>query len=89
MPDPIGQGAYGLVFKGFIKETNMTIALKKTKIENYNDGIPSTTLREISILHELNHPNVVRLVDVVMTDSSIWFVQEFCNIDLSKYLRDL
>ncbi len=67
----------------------MTIALKKTKIENYNDGIPSTTLREISILHELNHPNIVRLVDVVMTDSSIWFVQEFCNIDLSKYLRDL
>lgn len=67
----------------------MTVALKKTKIENFNDGIPSTTLREISILHELDHPNIVKLVDVVMTDTHIWFVQEFCNFDLSRMMRDL
>ena len=63
--------------------------MKKTKIENYNDGIPSTTLREISILHELEHPNIVKLRDVVLTDTHIWFVQEFCNIDLAKLLRDI
>ena len=33
MQDPIGQGAYGSVFKGFLKESNITVALKKTKIE--------------------------------------------------------
>jgi serine/threonine protein kinase len=65
------------------------VALKRTKIENFNDGIPSTTLREISILHELDHPNIVKLKDVIMTDTHIWFVQEFCNVDLSKLLKEI
>lgn len=85
---PIGQGAYGSVYKGLDKATNQFVALKRTKIDNFNDGIPSTTLREISILHELDHPNIVKLRDVVLSDTHIWFVQEFCNIDLSKLLRD-
>jgi serine/threonine protein kinase len=62
------------VYKGVFKGTGETVALKKTKIENYNDGIPSTTLREISILHELEHPNIVKLRDVILTDTHIWFV---------------
>lgn len=86
---PIGQGAYGYVYKGVFNDSGETVALKRTKIENFNDGIPSTTLREISVLQELDHHNIVKLKDVVMTDTHIWFVQEFCNIDLAKYLRDI
>lgn len=54
-------------------------ALKRTKIENFADGIPSTTMREISILTELSHRNIVGLKDVVMTNTYIYFVVEFCN----------
>lgn len=71
---PIGSGAYGSVYKGINKQTNEIVALKRTKIENQSDGIPSTTLREISILSELSHPNIVALKDVITTDSHIWFV---------------
>lgn len=63
--------------------------MKKTKIENFNEGIPSTTMREISILTELQHPNIVSLKDIVMTDTCIFFVQEFCNIDLRAYLQQV
>ena len=44
---------------------------------------------EISILHELDHTNIVKLKDVVLTDTHIWFVQEFCNMDLSRLLREI
>ena len=71
---PIGQGAYGAVFKGTYLATGQDIAMKRTKIENVNDGIPSTTLREISILYELEHPNIVKLIDVIMAEQYIWFV---------------
>lgn len=70
-------------------DTGREIAMKRTKIENMNDGIPSTTLREISILHELDHPNIVQLVDVIMAEEYIWFVQEFCNMDLARLLKDI
>ena len=56
---PIGEGAYGEVYKGVCSQTGETIALKKTRIENMNDGILSTTMREISILTELEAHNVL------------------------------
>ena len=86
---PIGSGAYGYVYKGTCRVTGETFALKKTKIENFADGIPSTTMREISILTELQHPNIVGLKDVVMTDTYIYFVQEFCNKDLRNHLLSI
>jgi serine/threonine protein kinase len=88
-PKPIGKGAYGLVHQGTNKRTGEKVALKKTQIDNYSDGIPSTTMREISILTELQHPNIVSLKDVVMTDTCIFFIQEFCNIDLRAFLLQL
>ena len=38
--------------------------MKKIKIEDKYEGIPSTTLREISLLLILKHPNIVKLEDV-------------------------
>jgi len=86
-PKPIGKGAYGLVHQGTNKRTGEKVALKKTQIDNYSDGIPSTTMREISILTELQHPNIVSLKDVVMTDTCIFFIQEYCNIDMRAFLQ--
>lgn len=73
-PKPIGKGAYGQVHQGTNRRTGEKVALKKTTIDNYSDGIPSTTMREISILTELEHPNIVSLKDIVMTDTCIFFV---------------
>ena len=41
------------------------IALKKVKIEHCDEGVPSTALREISLLREIDHPGIIKLLDVV------------------------
>jgi len=53
-------GTYGVVYKGKHKKTNRIVALKKIRLESEEEGVPSTAIREISLLKELVHPNVVR-----------------------------
>ncbi|RQM20543.1 hypothetical protein B5M09_009565 [Aphanomyces astaci] len=61
----IGEGTYGVVYKAVDLNTNRTVALKKIRLESEDEGVPSTAMREISLLKELSHPNVVHLYDVV------------------------
>lgn len=56
----IGEGAYGAVYKAKDNTTNTLVALKITKFDSEDEGIPSTALREISILKTLSHPNIVK-----------------------------
>jgi serine/threonine protein kinase len=42
------------------KTTGELYALKKIRLESEDEGIPSTAIREISLLKELNHPNIVK-----------------------------
>jgi cyclin-dependent kinase 1 len=83
----IGSGTYGIVYKGINKETNEVIAIKKIKIELESEGVPSTALREISILRELRHPNIVELKDVVCAEKKLYLLFEYLDIDLRKYLE--
>lgn len=63
--EKIGEGAYGVVYKARDSSNNQKVAIKKIRLEHCEDGIPQTTLREISFLKELDHPNVVKLLDIV------------------------
>lgn len=56
----IGEGTYGVVFKARDNVQKDIVAVKKIKLENEDEGVPSTAMREISILKELQpHPNIV------------------------------
>lgn len=57
--EQLGEGAYGVVHKGINTKTQEVIALKKIKLETQSEGVPSTTIREISVLREIDHKNVV------------------------------
>ncbi|PKK17110.1 cyclin-dependent kinase 5 [Columba livia] len=48
-------------------------------------GVPSSALREICLLKELKHKNIVRLHDVLHSDKKLTLVFEFCDQDLKKY----
>ena len=56
----LGEGTYGVVYKAQNVETGVTVAMKKIRLEVEDEGIPSTALREISVLKTLDHPNVVK-----------------------------
>lgn len=51
-----------------------------------SEGVPSTAIREISLLRELTHPNIVQLFDVVDGDNHLYLVFEFLQQDLKKLL---
>ena len=84
--EKIGEGTYGIVYKAKDRVTGEIIALKKIRLEAEDEGIPSTAIREISLLKELQHPNIVRLYDVLHTERKLTLVFEFLDQDLKKYL---
>ncbi|VDP08687.1 unnamed protein product [Soboliphyme baturini] len=64
----------------------MMVAMKKIRLENDDEGVPSTAVREISLLKELRHPNVVRLEEVIMEENKLYLIFEYLSMDLKKYL---
>jgi serine/threonine protein kinase len=53
-------GTYGIVYKVCHRPTSQIYALKKIRLEGEDDGVPATAIREISILKELRHQNIVQ-----------------------------
>lgn len=58
--EKIGEGTYGVVYKARNKLTGKVVALKKVRLDSEEEGVPSTAIREMSLLKELQHPNIVR-----------------------------
>ena len=58
--EKLGEGTYGVVYKAIQKRTGDLVALKKIRLEKEDDGVPSTAIREISLLKGLKHPNIVK-----------------------------
>jgi len=86
--EKIGEGTYGVVYKAKNRLTSELVALKKIRLEAEDEGIPSTAIREISILKELQHPNIVRLHDVIHTEKKLTLVFEYLDQDLKKMLDE-
>ena len=53
-----------------------------------SEGVPSTAIREITLLKELEHPAVVQLLDVVHADDKLYMVFEYLNMDLKKHMDE-
>lgn len=82
----LGHGAYGRVYKARDTHNGTYIAMKKMNIDLEREGVPTTTLREVALLKELNHPNIVRLHDVIVTEKKLYLIFEFLERDLRKVL---
>lgn len=67
----IEEGAYGFVARAKEIATGKVVALKRLKIEpNDRNGLPVTGLREIQILKDCEHRNIVRLQEVVVGEDT-------------------
>jgi len=86
--EKIGEGTYGKVYKAQCIRSHSLVAIKKIRILFDEDGVPSTALREITLLKDVEgHANVVRLHDVFSSRSNLHLVFECLDMDLRGYLR--
>ncbi|OHT02028.1 Cyclin-dependent kinase 5 like protein [Tritrichomonas foetus] len=83
----IGKGAYGVVYKAKLSGTSTFVALKQIKIKK-EEGLPCTSLREISILKHVHHPNIISLESVFHTKKHITLVFEYCDSDLLRFMKN-
>ncbi|KAK9719429.1 negative regulator of the PHO system [Basidiobolus ranarum] len=83
--EKLGEGTYATVYKGKNRVNGETVALKEIHLDA-EEGAPSTAIREISLMKELKHVNIVRLHDVVHTENKLMLVFEFMEQDLKKYM---
>uniref|UniRef100_A0A9J2PBW5 Protein kinase domain-containing protein n=1 Tax=Ascaris lumbricoides TaxID=6252 RepID=A0A9J2PBW5_ASCLU len=84
--EKISEGTYGVVYKSKNKKTGQTVAMKRIRLEDENEGVPATTLREMSFLQELKHPNIVRLEEVIMEKTRLYLIFEYLEMDLRMFL---
>ncbi|XP_042750714.1 cyclin-dependent kinase 16-like, partial [Lagopus leucura] len=85
--DKLGEGTYATVYKGRSKLTENLVALKEIRLE-HEEGAPCTAIREVSLLKDLKHANVVTLHDIIHTQSCLTLVFEYLDRDLKQYLDD-
>ncbi|MCJ1373375.1 negative regulator of the PHO system [Loxospora ochrophaea] len=83
--EKLGEGTYATVFKGRNRQTGELVALKEIHLDS-EEGTPSTAIREISLMKELKHENVVSLHDVIHTENKLMLVFEHMDKDLKKYM---
>ncbi|KAG7279755.1 hypothetical protein CRUP_021371 [Coryphaenoides rupestris] len=86
--DLVGHGAFAVVFKGrHRKKTDWEVAIKSINKKNLSKS-QILLGKEIKILKELQHENIVGLYDVQEMPNSIFLVMEYCNGgDLADYLQ--
>ncbi|RWS31586.1 cyclin-dependent kinase 17-like protein [Leptotrombidium deliense] len=81
------KGTYATVFKGKSRLTDNLVALKEIKLE-HEEGTPCTAIREVSLLRDLKHNNIVTLHDIIHTEKTLTLVVEYLDKDLKQYMED-
>lgn len=89
----IGEGSYGVVFKCRNRESGQIVAIKKF-VESEDDPlIRKIAMREIRMLKNLKHPNLINLMEVFRRKKRLHLVFEYCDYtvlnELEKYPKGL
>ncbi|KAI1285866.1 Cyclin-dependent kinase 7 [Halotydeus destructor] len=87
----LGEGQFATVYKAKDNVTGNIVAVKKIKLgsrQEARDGINRTALREIKILQEIAHPNIIGLLDAFGHRSNVSLVFDFMETDLEIIIKD-
>jgi protein-serine/threonine kinase len=93
----LGEGEFGKVKLGWKRDGSSQVAIKlirRDSVQNHPGRLPKI-YREISILRDLAHPNIVRLHEMVETERHIGIILEYASggelfdyILNHRYLKD-
>ena len=83
----IGEGTYGTVLKVKHKETGLLLAIKKFKESEEDEQVRKTALREIRMLKQLRHHNIVCLIEVFRRRGKLHLIFEYVEKTLLTELE--
>ncbi|KIM82969.1 hypothetical protein PILCRDRAFT_447116 [Piloderma croceum F 1598] len=84
----VGEGTYAVVYRGREVSTGRKVAIKKIKVSQFKDGLDMSAIREVKYLRELQHQNVIELLDVFSSKTNLNLVLEFLDTDLEMIIKD-
>ncbi|XP_014238985.1 cyclin-dependent kinase 7 [Trichogramma pretiosum] len=90
--DFLGEGQFATVYKAKDSLNGKIVAVKKIKVGSRaeaKDGINRTALREIKLLQEIRHENIIGLLDVFGYKSNVSLVFDFMDTDLEVIIKDI
>ena len=84
----VGQGTYSNVYKARDRDTGKIVALKKVRFDTSEPESVKFMAREITILRQLDHPNVVKLEGLATSrmQYSLYLVFDFMQSDLARVI---
>lgn len=82
----VGEGTYGKVYKAKNELTGEHVALKKLRLESEREGFPITAIREIKLLQNFDHPNIVGLLEMSVEHNQIYMIFDYLDHDLTGLL---
>ncbi|XP_043804812.1 serine/threonine-protein kinase MHK isoform X3 [Manihot esculenta] len=85
--EELGDGTCGSVFKAIHMETYEIVAVKKMKRKFYF-WEECMNLREVKALRKMNHPNIIKLKEVVRENNELFFIFEYMEYNLYQIMRE-
>lgn len=83
----LGDGTYGSVMLARKQDTSQLVAIKRMKKKFYSWD-ECVNLKEVKSLRKLNHPNIIKLKEVVRENNQLYFVFEYMKENLYQMLKD-
>ncbi|GMG19784.1 unnamed protein product [Ambrosiozyma monospora] len=77
LKEKIGEGAFSTVYRAIDSKAKTEVAVKLIKKYEMDSAQQAAVLKEVTIMRQLDHPNVVKLIDFIETDQHYYIVQEF------------
>ncbi|KAF3566608.1 hypothetical protein DY000_02013458 [Brassica cretica] len=83
----VGDGTFGNVWRAVNKQAGEVVAIKKMK-KKYFSWEECMNLREVKSLSRMNHPNIVKLKEVIRENDILYFVFEYMECNLYQLMKD-
>ncbi|XP_019102510.1 PREDICTED: serine/threonine-protein kinase ATG1c isoform X2 [Camelina sativa] len=84
----IGSGSFSVVWEARHRVDGTEVAIKEIAMDRLNKKLQESLMSEIYILRRINHPNIIRMIDMIKSPGKVHLVLEYCKGgDLSVYVQ--